>query len=173
MAIGLSAALAVVAMAFLKPAPSTLDASQIARLGAALQEGNTLAPLRELRAAARQGNTAAMRVLGTALIGNADYSLATEGLHFAEEAAGHGDADAQFVLAKAYFDGFATITKLPDMGRARTWFEIAAERNHAAAMYYLGLIYRFGYGVERDPALAAGWFEKAASMGNTEAGLIK
>uniref|UniRef100_UPI0034DB59C1 tetratricopeptide repeat protein n=1 Tax=Burkholderia gladioli TaxID=28095 RepID=UPI0034DB59C1 len=38
----------------------------------------------------------------------------------------------------------------------------AAEAGDAAAAYYVGLIYRSGYGVSADPAEAARWFTRAA-----------
>ena len=169
MGVGLLATLAMGWIALSQPGLSKLTAPQIEQWGMVLQGDDAQLPLRKLRAAAQQGDIHAMRTLGSVLIGNADYALATEGLHFAEDAAKRGDAKAQFLLAKAYFDGVATLTKLPDMGRARTWFEMAAAGKHAAAMYYLGLIYQFGYGVERDPLLANQWLEKAANMGNPDA----
>ena len=161
--------IAMVAVLSYQPELSYIPAPQIDQLSKAMQTNEIKSPLGTLRMAARQGNVNAMRALGSALLGDADYSRSLEGLHFMEEAAKRGDKEAQFLLGKAYFDGVATITKLPDMGRARTWFDIAAEHEHPGAMYYLGLIYRFGYGVERDEERSGYWMGMAAGRGYGDA----
>lgn len=53
-------------------------------------------------------------------------------------------------------------------GAVRIWRE-AAHRGSARAQYRLGVAYRSGRGVERDPAKAARWFIKAAEGGDADA----
>ncbi|MES2296722.1 MAG: hypothetical protein V4582_06740 [Pseudomonadota bacterium] len=110
---------------------SGLDARQVCKLrAAALGDDGALDTLRR---SARLGNIAAMRALGSVLIGNVDYALSLEGMQFAEQAAARGDAGAQSVLAHAYRDGRATLNNVPDLVRAQTWFELAAEPRAAGA----------------------------------------
>ncbi|MEZ0260275.1 MAG: tetratricopeptide repeat protein [Alphaproteobacteria bacterium] len=49
--------------------------------------------------------------------------------------------------------------------------QLGARGGSAPDQCALGLIYRFGFGTEPDPALAFSWFEKAAGAGDVEANL--
>lgn len=49
------------------------------------------------------------------------------------------------------------------------WLIKAAESDHAAAMYQLGLAHQSGIGVPEDTALAAQWYDKAAATGHASA----
>ena len=51
---------------------------------------------------------------------------------------------------------------MPKDARARTLLGEAAAQGDPAAAYYLGLIYRSGYGVAADPVQAAHWFDVAS-----------
>jgi TPR repeat protein len=53
--------------------------------------------------------------------------------------------------------------------KAREWFEKAAAKDHADAMFNLGGLYADGKGVPQDYAKAREWFEKAAAKGNANA----
>ncbi len=49
------------------------------------------------------------------------------------------------------------------------YFLPAAEQGHAAAQYYLGHIYEWGFGVPMNKSEAVKWFEKSAAQGYTDA----
>jgi Sel1 repeat len=53
-----------------------------------------------------------------------------------------------------------------DYGKARGWYEKAAEKGNDFAMNNLGVIYGNGLGVPQDYGKARGWYEKAADKGN-------
>ncbi|MBU9688012.1 sel1 repeat family protein, partial [Burkholderia gladioli] len=63
-------------------------------------------------------------------------------------------------LGRARFFGSGGVAR--DYGRALALLRPAAAAGDAAAAYYVGLIYRSGYGVSADPAEAARWFTRAA-----------
>ena len=92
-----------------------------------------------------------------------------------------GDAEAKFELAKRYRDGNGTEKSEP---LALKWFQRAARQGHVEAqfafaealkkenpeaLYLMGLMYRTGDGVEKDPGLALDWLKKAADKGHPEA----
>jgi TPR repeat protein len=56
-----------------------------------------------------------------------------------------------------------------DYVKAREWFEKAADKGEASAMFNLGLIYANGQGVAQDYAKAREWYEKAADNGYARA----
>jgi TPR repeat protein len=59
--------------------------------------------------------------------------------------------------------------KRRDYAAALREFRPAAERGHARAQYYLGLMYLQGRGVSRDEAEAEKWFRMAAEQGDRSA----
>lgn len=69
-----------------------------------------------------------------------------------------GDAEAQFTLATAYFAGNSV---KEDKEKALTLFLKAAEQEVPPAMYNLGLMYRDGYGTERNWFSSMYWLWKA------------
>ncbi len=84
-------------------------------------------------------------------------------------AAKHGDPEAQFILACAYFNGWGVEL---DKDAAVRWFHKAAEKGHAEAQKNLGFIYANGDPVAKDYAEAAKWFRLAAEQGNDIAQLV-
>ena len=56
-----------------------------------------------------------------------------------------------------------------DAAVAAQWWEKAAEQNHAAAQYFLGLCYWAGIGVAQSPPRARYWMREAATNGNESA----
>ena len=56
-----------------------------------------------------------------------------------------------------------------DYGKAREWFQKAADAGYALAMNKLGQLYEDGHGVAQDYSKAREWFQKAADAGNTDA----
>ncbi len=152
-----------------EPDLSLLPAVQVDRLRMLAVAGQDAKALRQLRLAARQGNIDALRAAAEVLLSSKDATAIADGLHFAQEGGKRGDAESCFLVGKANFDGIATATHLPDFGRAQQWFDIAAERHHPKAAYFLGLMYKSGYGVNKDLARAAQWFEKSVKLGNADA----
>ncbi|WP_321473089.1 tetratricopeptide repeat protein [uncultured Paludibaculum sp.] len=70
--------------------------------------------------------------------------------------AAQGDAEAQFTLAKNYEAGRGGLTK--DYEQAHHWYLLSANQGDPWAQASLGLLYRFGKGVPKDPVQAYMWF---------------
>ncbi|AOI99129.1 tetratricopeptide repeat protein [Burkholderia sp. LA-2-3-30-S1-D2] len=146
------------------PAPSAAQLDEWQAMVAQAVEPHALAQLRTL---ARRGSGDAQAALGIALVDAREPGLRDEGRGWLETAA---QADtkagtpaarrAQLALGKALLLGSGDIPK--DYARARTLLGEAAGQGDPAAAYYLGLIYRSGYGVAADPVQAAHWFEIAS-----------
>ena len=88
--------------------------------------------------------------------------LSAEELAMRMEAAENGDAEAQCLLADAYFLGNGVEQDEP---KAVEWFRKAAEQGHAVAEYALGNCYFAGRGIGKDQAEAFKWFLKSAEHG--------
>nr|WP_245637189.1 tetratricopeptide repeat protein [Burkholderia singularis] len=137
--------------------------------------------LSKLRALARDGDADAQAALGIALIGSREAGLRDEGLRWLETAAqaaatastagtddgGHrgsgrtnGTRAARLALGKAWLLGTGGVER--DYPRALAMLRPLAEAGDPSAAYYVGLMYRSGYGTPADPAEAARWFELAA-----------
>jgi TPR repeat protein len=85
------------------------------------------------------------------------------------EVAKQGHAEAQFKLARMYFDGKG-VTK--DLNQTTKWYRKAAKLGHVEAQFQLAGVYRFGVGgVAKDLAKATQWYQKAAEQGSVEAQL--
>lgn len=72
------------------------------------------------------------------------------------------EGDSEFRLGKATL-------RAGNPGRAVEFFEQAAQKGNAEAMYFLGLLYAEGKGVAADPAKAMQWYRAAAEKGHAEA----
>lgn len=80
-----------------------------------------------------------------------------------EKSASDGDAQAKFLLARAYFRGEG----MPkDTAKSRQLLEEAAALGHGDAMDGIGFLYNAGDGVPKDEAKAVEWFRKAAEAGS-------
>lgn len=77
-----------------------------------------------------------------------------------------GDAQAQFDLAMAYFEGKGVLYSEED---AVIWYRKAAEQGHADAQFNLGLCYYGGVALPKSRALAIEWYRKAAQQGHKAA----
>ncbi len=77
-----------------------------------------------------------------------------------------GDADAQFNLGVAYFDGEGVEQ---DQREAVSWFRKAAEQGDADAQFRLGVAYAIGKGVIEDYVEAYIWHSIAKVNGNEPA----
>ncbi|KUZ78950.1 hypothetical protein WI36_08835 [Burkholderia ubonensis] len=146
------------------PAPSAAQLEEWQAMVTQAGEPHALARLRDL---ARAGSADAQAALGVALVDAREPGLRDEGRGWLETAAhanGATDAPAarraQFALGKALLLGSGGLPK--DYARARTLLAAAAAHGDPAAAYYLGLIYRSGYGIAADPAQAARWFDVAS-----------
>ncbi|RQS70426.1 sel1 repeat family protein [Burkholderia sp. Bp8963] len=146
------------------PAPSAAQLEEWQAMVTQAGEPRALARLRDL---ARDGSADAQAALGVALVDAREPGLRDEGRGWLETAAQADGAiaapaarRAQLALGKALLLGSGGLPK--DYARARTLLGAAAEHGDPAAAYYLGLIYRSGYGVAADPVQAARWFEAAS-----------
>jgi len=79
-----------------------------------------------------------------------------------KRAADAGHAEAQSLYAYI-------LDKSEDNEEAAKYFRRAAEQGNADGQYGLGALYAAGEGVERDPAAARQWFERAAGAGHPQA----
>ncbi|AOJ11406.1 tetratricopeptide repeat protein [Burkholderia mayonis] len=126
--------------------------------------------LGRLRALAQRGSSDAQSALGLALVGSRDLALRDEGMRWLETAAqatpvngapsSAGVRDARLALGKAWLLGTGGAAR--DYPRALAMLRPLAAAGDPNAAYYVGLIYRSGYGTPVDPAEAARWFELAA-----------
>jgi len=146
------------------PAPSAAQLDEWQAMVAQAVEPHALAQLRTL---ARRGLGDAQAALGIALVDAREPGLRDEGRRWLETAA-QADTNtdtpaarrARLALGKALLLGSGDIPK--DYVRARALLGEAAGQGDPAAAYYLGLIYRSGYGTAADPVQAAHWFEFAS-----------
>ncbi|MCA7982225.1 sel1 repeat family protein, partial [Burkholderia cepacia] len=148
-------------------AGSTPSAAQLDEWQAMVTQATEPHALAQLRTLARRGSGDAQAALGIALVDAREPGLRDEGRGWLETAAtadGKADAPAarraQLALGKALLLGSSDMPK--DYARARTLLGEAAAQGDPAAAYYLGLIYRSGYGIAADPVQAAHWFEVAS-----------
>lgn len=91
---------------------------------------------------------------------------AAEGLRWIERAEQSGNAEAAYVLADAYWNGWAGAVDHP---KAVQWLRRAAAKGWAPARSVLGLMLRDGTGIAQDAGEAVHWLELAASQGRPEA----
>ncbi len=77
------------------------------------------------------------------------------------ERAQHGEAEAQFELAKDYEGGRIGLPQ--DLTQAQHWYREAANQGDAFAEASLGIMYNVGKGVQRDALLAYMWLDRAVS----------
>jgi TPR repeat protein len=85
----------------------------------------------------------------------------------AQPLARRGDARAQALLARAYFEGSGADR---NAASALTWAQKAAAQNDPDGLYYLGMIYYTGWGVPPDWKTARALFTRSAKLGKTLAG---
>ena len=76
--------------------------------------------------------------------------------------AARGEAKAQYLLGKRYFDGAISPR---DYVRAAHFIQKSANQGYAKAQTALGLLYENGLGVKQDYSQALTWLRKAAAQG--------
>lgn len=88
-------------------------------------------------------------------------------LREARNRAAQGDAAAMTDIGGAYFAGTDGLKQ--DRAEGIKWFKKGAAGGNVHAMNNLGIVYRDGVSVVRDPVEAHAWFMKAAEAGHTGA----
>ncbi len=79
--------------------------------------------------------------------------------HWFEKSAEQGNPDALYTLGSLYLTGSAMVA--PDPEKAVTNLKAAALQNHSAAQLLLGICYRQGRGVPKDPYQSVLWLHLA------------
>jgi anti-anti-sigma factor len=82
------------------------------------------------------------------------------------EAAAHGDAQAQFQLARCYETGHGVEQ---DFAAARQWYEKSARQGSANGQFALATCYAYGIQVDQNYDAAIKWYRKAAEQGHADA----
>ncbi|MCH5155864.1 MAG: DnaJ domain-containing protein [Clostridiales bacterium] len=77
-----------------------------------------------------------------------------------------GDAQSQYELGSMYYSGEDIDL---DYEQAVFWFKEAAKQKHADAMYYLGLCYCNGTGMEKNETTGQSFIRQAAKLGSKPA----
>jgi hypothetical protein len=117
------------------------------------------------------GNKDSMRRIADDLCEQPDSNLSQEQMglvsKYLTSLAELGDVHAMRLIGTRYYIGKTGYPQ--DYGKAREWYEKAAEKDDSWALCNLGYIYAYGRGVEADPEKAYGYFSKSASMDNPNA----
>jgi TPR repeat protein len=85
-----------------------------------------------------------------------------EALQNAQGRAAKGDANAEALLGRAYYEGVGVAR---NYSTALYWLNKAVAQNNADAMFILGLMYEWGRGVNQNLEKALGLFDRAAALG--------
>ena len=70
--------------------------------------------------------------------------------------------EAQYLLAKMYYDGFIG----QDYTKAMSWLKRAAKNDYAPAYYMISHMYQYGLGVKENKELALSNLKEAADLGD-------
>jgi hypothetical protein len=76
----------------------------------------------------------------------------------------HGDAEAQYYVARIYANGMSGVAV--DYAQAAHWYGLAAAQGYNAAEQELGYMYERGLGVEKDLKVALNLERKASGLGD-------
>jgi TPR repeat protein len=122
----------------------------------------------QLRAQVKAGPNKDLARKATADPGNLAIAAAWQSGHYADaienaqEAANKGDAVAQALLGKAYYEGVGVPR---NFATALVWLNKSVAQNNKEAMFILGLMYEHGAGITQNIPKSLELFDKAASMG--------
>jgi TPR repeat protein len=83
-----------------------------------------------------------------------------------------GSAGAVRADAQSDYDRGWEAYQAGDKVWALKWYRKAAEQGHVKALFSLGQMYRYGFGVTQDDAEALKWTRKGAEQGDASAQLI-
>jgi hypothetical protein len=86
----------------------------------------------------------------------------------AQAAAAKGDANAEALLGKAYFEGVGVQR---NYATALAWLNKAVAQDNADGMFILGLMYEHGWGVTQDIPKSEGLFDRARFKGQRYAAM--
>ncbi len=84
----------------------------------------------------------------------------TQAVHWLALSAKAGNHEAATILGKLYFNGDVNVAK--NYSLAMQWFTVAYQQQDPTAAYYLGLMYKNGYGTQIQSTLSVKYFEFAA-----------
>jgi TPR repeat protein len=85
-----------------------------------------------------------------------------DALQQAQTAAAKGNANAEAMLGRAYYEGLG----VPESyANALKWLNLAVAKNQPDAMFFLGMMYEYGRGVGQDLNKALNLFQTAAGLG--------
>jgi TPR repeat protein len=128
---------------------------------------------KELRAEAEQGPDKAFgQKIASMDPENEKIQAAWQAGHYADAMrdaqtrANQGNASAQALLCKAYYEG---VGMQRNYATALTWCNRAVAQKNADAMFILGLMYEHGAGVNQDIPRSVKLFDQAASLGQSYA----
>ena len=106
--------------------------------------------------------------------GNLTMTAAWQSGHYADaikdaqDAANKGDAAAQALLGKAYYEGVGVPR---NFATALVWLNKSVAQNNKEAMFILGLMYEHGAGITQNIPKSLELFDKAATMGENYAAM--
>ena len=89
-----------------------------------------------------------------------------DALQNAQARAAKGDAKADALLGRAYYEGVGVAR---NYATALTWLNKAADQKNPDALFFLGLMYEWGYGVHQDVDKAQTLLDEAAGLGQSKA----
>jgi TPR repeat protein len=122
----------------------------------------------QLRAQVQKGPDANFAKRVTADPGSLALTAAWQSGHYAdaiknaEAGAAKGDASAESLLGRAYYEGLGVPR---NYSTALIWLNKAVAQNNADAMFFLGLMTEFGRGIPQNLNEALQLFDRAAALG--------
>ena len=128
--------------------------------------------------AAAQGHAKAQASLGKMYLDGEGLVVdGNKAVEWLGKAASHGLGWAHAVLGNAYEEGIAegiVVEKSPakakeHFGQAFKIFSAEAEKGDAEAQQYLGVLYEYGWGTEKNEPKAIEWYQKSAGQGDASA----
>nr|WP_295771716.1 tetratricopeptide repeat protein [Rhodoferax sp.] len=138
--------------------------AEIESVGMRALQAQDAGSLDQLNHWAKSGLTIAQREL--ALVYSTQVRTRREAVHWLNEASRAGDAQAQFMLGKAYHEGQLGLAQ--DYARAWSLFLSAAKTSDQAS-FMLSRMAKFGQGVPRDMKECVHWLQVSSDQGNGQA----
>lgn len=122
----------------------------------------------ELRGEVKAGPDRNLARKATSDPGNLAITAAWQSGHYADAirnaqaSAARGDANAEALLGKAYYEGVGVSRNYPN---ALYWLNKAVAQGNADAMFILGLMYEHGRGIQQNIPRSVELFDRAAGKG--------
>jgi TPR repeat protein len=122
----------------------------------------------QLRARVKAGPDADFAKRATQDPGNLAMTAAWQSGHYgdalqaAQARAAKGDANAEALLGRAYYEGVGVAR---NYATALAWLNKATAQKNADALFFLGLMYEWGHGVKQDVDKAQAPLDEAAGLG--------